>query len=62
MKAIDAIQFMTQMNKDLKKSSFDQLFLDPNFGDNFSSFIRSRIGLIWLKKPQGAAYTRWQKS
>ena len=57
---IKQLEFRYKLKKILKKNSFEELFEQGDeFLMEFSKFKHTRIGKIWLNKPQGQAYQRW---
>jgi len=61
-KVIDRLEVMANMNKRLKRDSFEQLFRDDEFTIKFVDFVGSRQHEKWLTKPEGRLYTRWNSS
>ena len=61
---IDTLEFRLQLNKKLKKQTLDEIFdeAELEFLSDFSDFIRSKIGQIWLKKDNGQKYLEWQRT
>lgn len=63
MDIIEQLEFKYKINKALKRGkTFDQIFEDPGFLDDFHSFLNGRIGQIWLRKENGWKFARWQQS
>lgn len=60
---IKQLEFRYELNKFLKRYSFEQLFeREDEFLVKFAVFKQTRIGQIWLRKPLGQAYLQWQGS
>ena len=55
------LQFKIELNKKIaRKESFEQILQEPGFILQFSDFLNSKIGKIWIKSPQGQEYQKWQ--
>jgi len=59
---INELEFKVKLNKLLKNKSFTEIFddADSQFYLDFSDFVYSKIGQIWLKKINGKKYLEWQ--
>jgi len=68
MDTIQALEFKVGLNKFLKRylknhsrvTVWDNYFSDLVTYQQFSVFLRTRIGQIWLKSDNGRRYLEWQ--
>jgi len=69
MDNIKALYFKRDLNRRIKKwrnlgITFDELWesylTEEEYHQEFSEFLNTRVGQIWLKKPEGQTYLKWQ--
>jgi hypothetical protein len=57
---INHLQIRYKINSMIKHGiSFDDILVDEEILSNWSDFIESKIGKIWLKSEQGQKFTVW---
>lgn len=44
-----------------RKKSFDDILIDEEILPYWTDFMNSKIGAIWLKKPNGQMFQQWMK-
>lgn len=69
MDNIEALYFKRELNRRIKKwrnlgITFEELWeaylTEEEYHQQFSEFLRTKVGQIWLKKPEGLTYQQWQ--